>query len=79
LDLLLNTYRKNDRLPSTQTELYLDGCRLLCEEVSGSRRASGHIGSLTVDQRLEVAAGSLPSPFLPVEPPSRLGFRLTLD
>ncbi|PSB18096.1 hypothetical protein C7B65_16370 [Phormidesmis priestleyi ULC007] len=59
LEFLLNTYRRHDgQFPSNQKlhELYLEGCKLLCEEVSLSRRSSSQIGNLDSDQRLIVAA-----------------------
>jgi predicted NACHT family NTPase/S1-C subfamily serine protease len=56
LKFLLNSFRKNGGLPSKQSELYLDGCRLLCEEVNSSRIASGRVGSFTPARRLVVAA-----------------------
>jgi predicted NACHT family NTPase len=37
-------------------DLYLEGCRWLCEEQSLSRRASRQVGELLVEQRLIVAA-----------------------
>ena len=55
LNFLLNTYHKESRLPATQSELYVDGCRLLCEELSKSRRASKQIGNLSADQRVSIA------------------------
>jgi predicted NACHT family NTPase len=56
LRFLLNTYRKNGKLSSTQLELYLQGCRLLCEETSESRIAAGRRGNLTADQKMIVAS-----------------------
>jgi len=56
LDFLLNTYRRNGQLPSTQAELYLQGCRLLCEETSESRRDARLMGAFTAGQRMAVAA-----------------------
>ncbi|MBI4319905.1 MAG: hypothetical protein HY675_15560 [Chloroflexi bacterium] len=56
LQFLLNTYRKTGSFPQTQTDLYLDGCRLLCEETNDSRRASRLTGTLSGEQRLEVAS-----------------------
>lgn len=56
LEFLLKTYRQSGQFPSTQAELYLQGCRLLCEEQSESCRAAGHVGNLTAEQRLAVAA-----------------------
>ncbi len=56
LEFLLNTYCEKGQLPATQTELYLEGCRLLCTEVNDSRRASHRTGRLTAEERLRVAA-----------------------
>ncbi|KGF71730.1 hypothetical protein DO97_15710 [Neosynechococcus sphagnicola sy1] len=59
LRFLLNTYhRHGGRFPPNQRlhELYLEGCKLLCEVISESRRASNQRGNLDVDQRLIVAA-----------------------
>src|SRR6266498_17666 len=36
LRFLLNTYRRHGEFPSSQTDLYSAGCRLLCEEASES-------------------------------------------
>lgn len=59
LKFLLNTYRPhgsqflaNLRLD----ELYLEGCKCLCEEVNSSRRDSNLKGNLDPDQRLIAAA-----------------------
>lgn len=56
LKMLLNIYRRDGRFPRTQAELYLEGCRVLCEEFSPSRLASGNVGDLTAEQRMAVAA-----------------------
>ncbi len=59
LKFLLNTYRRhNGQFPETQRlhQLYLEGCRCLCEETNDSRLASNTKGVLDVDQRLIVAA-----------------------
>jgi predicted NACHT family NTPase len=55
LHFLLGVFRRTSQLPATQNELYLDGCRLLCEETSHSRRGAGLRGELSSDQRLAVA------------------------
>lgn len=55
LEFLINTYLATGSLPSTQTELYRRGCRLLCEEMSESRRASKAKGELSPEQRMIVA------------------------
>lgn len=56
LGFLLNTYRQNGELPSTQAELYLRGCQILCEETNKNRRDAGRTGQFTAEQRLAVAA-----------------------
>lgn len=56
LSFLINTYIKNNRLPSTQAELYLQGCRLLCEETNEHRRDARLNGSFTPEQRLAMAS-----------------------
>jgi len=56
LDLLLRKFQVSGALPENQAALYLEGCRLLCEEVNPARRAAGHTGTLDPDQRLAVSA-----------------------
>ncbi|MFE4108536.1 NACHT domain-containing protein [Almyronema epifaneia] len=59
LGFLLNTYRKhNGQFPADYKlfDFYLEGCKLLCEEVNPGRRASKQVGSLDADRRLVVAA-----------------------
>ncbi|MGA7931954.1 MAG: hypothetical protein WCA35_00090 [Kovacikia sp.] len=59
LGFLLNTYdRHGGRFPPNQKfhELYLEGCKLLCEEINESRRGSNRRGNFDVDQRLIVAS-----------------------
>lgn len=56
LKFLLNTYCNNGSLPTQQTELYLKGCRLLCEETNEYRRDARLTGNFTADQRMVVAA-----------------------
>jgi predicted NACHT family NTPase len=56
LNFLLNTYRKNGSLPTQQTELYLQGCQLLCEETNQNRRDARLTGNLSADQRMVIAA-----------------------
>ncbi len=56
LGFLLNIYRGNGRFPSTQTELYRQGCHLLCEEPNASRRDARLRGALSAEQRMVVAA-----------------------
>ncbi|MBL0387848.1 hypothetical protein JJB07_14500 [Tumebacillus sp. ITR2] len=57
LNLLINVFRESGQLPSTQQELYLKGCSLLCSEISDNRlRSSKMLGALTRTQRFLVAA-----------------------
>lgn len=56
LSFLINTYIKNGRFPSTQAELYLQGCLQLCEETNEHRRDAGLSGSFTPEQRLAMAS-----------------------
>jgi predicted NACHT family NTPase len=56
LKFLLVTYKRTGKLLSTQKELYLEGCRLLCEETNESRRDAKRTGEFTADQRMAVAA-----------------------
>jgi len=56
LDFLLRTYGKSGGLPSTQADLYHEGCRLLCEETSQSRRDAQRTGDYTAQQRMAIAA-----------------------
>ena len=56
LRFLLNTYRRIGQFPSSQAELYREGCLRLCEESSESRRDAGYIGLLRSEQRLSLAA-----------------------
>ena len=56
LGFLISTYIKNGRFPSTQTELYLQGCCRLCDENNESRRDARLTGTFTIEQRLAVAS-----------------------
>ena len=56
LRFLLNTYRRHGQFPSSQADLYLEGCSRLCEETNESRRAAQRTGTLSAHQRLAVAA-----------------------
>lgn len=55
LDLLIRLFKGPEKLPTTRLELYERGVRKLCEETSESRRNTGHIGALDVDQRVAIA------------------------
>jgi len=56
LEFLMDTYKQNGKLLSTQKKLYREGCRLLCEETNKSRRAAKRTGKFTADERMAVAA-----------------------
>ena len=56
LQFLLNIRRRHAGMPSTQTELYADGCRLLCEERRSGLRPSSGAAEKSAEQRLAVAA-----------------------
>lgn len=56
LQFLINSFLRTGCLPSNQAELYRQGCRILCEETSESRRSAGRIGSFTAEQRMAVSA-----------------------
>jgi hypothetical protein len=55
LNFLLNTYRRNDA-KLNRYELYLEGCRILCEENSAARLASPQLPKPNRNRRLEAAA-----------------------
>lgn len=55
LGFLIKSYSRTGKFPSSKTELYRLGCRLLCEEPSEHRRDKKLTGNLTTDQRLAVA------------------------
>ncbi|QIN84410.1 hypothetical protein GBA63_18515 [Rubrobacter tropicus] len=56
LEFLLDSYRETGGFPKHQADLYLDGCRRLCEERNEDRVDRGLVGELSADQRLAVAA-----------------------
>lgn len=56
LQFLLNSYRETGEFPRRQADLYLDGCRRLCEERNEDRVERQLLGELSADQRLAVAA-----------------------
>ena len=59
LGLLIRMYRDRGGLPTTQTELYREGLRLLCEESNESYDSAARLrqrSSLTAHQRLAVAS-----------------------
>jgi len=55
LKFLINVYLKTKHLPQDQTQLYLDGCRILCDETDPARRETISPGRVSPDQRLLVA------------------------
>ena len=56
LQQLLSIYHKDGVLPSTHADLYRRGCLLLCDESNQDRRDAGRLGTLSLNQRLAVAA-----------------------
>lgn len=56
LKFLIATYQRTQSLPPTRTTLYEEGCLCLCEETSVSRRDAGRTGTLTREQRLDIAS-----------------------
>lgn len=57
LRFLLDIYKKHGEFPSRQTDLYLEGCRLLCEETNRERLDNiGRVSALSANQKLAVAA-----------------------
>jgi len=56
LHFLLQAFHGDERLPPTRSDLYEEGCRLLCAETSRSRQAAGLRGQLSPQERMAVAA-----------------------
>ncbi|WP_437942694.1 SIR2 family protein [Sorangium sp. So ce341] len=56
LRFLLEKYRRSGKLPRTRLELYEEGCRILCEESSRSRRGARRTGKLRAPERLAIAS-----------------------
>ncbi len=57
LEFLLAAFKKDGVLPDSRVDLYLEGCRRLCEESSLERRDSPKgKGELTAGQRLGIAS-----------------------
>lgn len=54
LKFLLGIYQ-NGRFPSSQKDLYEEGCLQMCEEVNPDRRDSDNVGSLSAKKRLIIA------------------------
>ncbi|MEA5567213.1 hypothetical protein [Anabaena sp. UHCC 0399] len=55
LKFILGIYQ-NGRFPSSQKDLYEEGCLQMCEEVNPDRRDSGNIGNLSAKKRLIIAS-----------------------
>jgi len=55
LNMLLDIFKRDGRLPKRVSELYRRGCLTLCEEVNPSRRDSKRLGTLGTAQRLRTA------------------------
>ena len=56
LSFLLNTFRRDGGFPQSQSQLFQEGCRLLCEESNDSRLVANRTGTLSTDQQLLVAS-----------------------
>ncbi len=56
LEFLLGIRRSGADFPASRRELYAQGCRILCEEHSVSRRDSGRLRELSAGHRFAVAA-----------------------
>ncbi|MBC8134610.1 MAG: hypothetical protein H8F28_01815 [Fibrella sp.] len=55
LQMLIGIYKDSGSLPSSQSDLYRQGCRRLCKELNPSRIASRATGRLSEDERMAVA------------------------
>jgi hypothetical protein len=56
LRMLLAIYRENGTFPEHRADIFLEGCKLLCQESNDSRVASGRVGSLKAEERVTIAA-----------------------
>ena len=56
LRFLITAYQRAGGVPKTQVELYREGCRILCEEMSSSRMAAKLTGDYSAEQRFAVSA-----------------------
>jgi hypothetical protein len=56
LNLLLDLFKKDGRLPRSVADIYFRGCLALCEEQSPSRRDARRLGAYTAAQRLRIAS-----------------------
>ena len=52
LNFLLKKYRKDGKLPARQVDLYMDGCRILCEEIKSDLQENRQAGNHSAIQRL---------------------------
>lgn len=55
LQFLINIYKRSGQFPLTQAELYYQGCKILGEETSESRREAGLTGTYNAKQRMAIA------------------------
>lgn len=56
LQFLIDIYGKEAKLPSSQIELYEEGCLQLCEEVNPDRCEAGEKGKLSAKKRMLIAS-----------------------
>jgi hypothetical protein len=56
LNLLLDLFKKDGKLPRSVADIYLRGCLTLCEEQNPSRRDAARLGAHTAAQRLRIAS-----------------------
>jgi hypothetical protein len=56
LEFLLKTRTRPGGMPTTQTALYAEGCRILCEDRRPGRRPGKSSGELPADKRLVIAS-----------------------
>ena len=56
LQFLIDIYKENGQLPSSQNELYEKGCLQLCKEVNPDRYEAGHKGKISNEQRMIISA-----------------------
>ena len=55
LQFLINIYKRSGQFPQGQAELYYQGCKILCEETSESRREARLTGTYNAEQRMAIA------------------------
>ncbi len=56
LEFLIKTFKSKGNLPKKQSDLYYEGCLLLCTETNQIRIESGNTGILSSEQKLQIAA-----------------------